>query len=156
MNANNALLKTRFEILAAEKLPTVFDLTQDIHILEDEAPVIRRVFIEHKPEVLQRISDLTAFTYQHFHHSDFGLIEPDVKHEGIEALMKAVDGNLDDVVVFGDGMNDVKMFEAFRLSIAMGNAVEPLKQIASEVTERSDNDGIYQACLRHGWIEAIA
>ncbi|MGG3984894.1 Cof-type HAD-IIB family hydrolase [Heyndrickxia faecalis] len=43
---------------------------------------------------------------------------------------------------FGDGLNDVSLFKAVDHSIAMGNAHEYLKKIATELTETNDNLGI--------------
>lgn len=43
---------------------------------------------------------------------------------------------------FGDGLNDLEMFEFVDHPIAMGNASEPLKKIAEYVTDDNDHDGI--------------
>ena len=39
------------------------------------------------------------------------------------------------------------------LGIAMGNACEPCKQVADDVTSAVDQDGIYQACLKYQLFE---
>ena len=44
---------------------------------------------------------------------------------------------MDQVIAFGDSMNDKSMFEAAGLAIAMGNASDELKQYADEVTFES-------------------
>ena len=51
-----------------------------------------------------------------------------------------------------DGINDMDMFKQSPLSIAMGNAVPQLKQIASHVTTNASEDGIKNACLYFQWI----
>ena len=38
------------------------------------------------------------------------------------------------------------------MSIAMGNAVEDLKRIATFVTKPVTQDGIFHACRHFGWI----
>lgn len=48
----------------------------------------------------------------------------------------------DKVVVFGDGLNDVDMFEAADESYAVENAVDELKQIATGVISGNDEDGV--------------
>lgn len=58
----------------------------------------------------------------------------------------------DQIVVFGDGMNDRSMFRPEWMSIAMGNAKPALKERAKYVTARADEDGIWKACRRFGWI----
>ena len=54
------------------------------------------------------------------------------------------------VVFFGDGANDVELIEAADVGVAMGNAVESLKDIADFVTKNIDDDGIYYACEKLG------
>ena len=51
-------------------------------------------------------------------------------------------------IAFGDGANDYEIIQMAGLGIAMGNADETLKQLASYVTADCDDDGIGKA-LRH-------
>ena len=83
---------------------------------------------------------------------EYLMFQGDDKQAGILKMMEILGGNLQDVVVFGDDTNDINMFSGDWHSIAMGNACDELKMIASEVTEKNVEDGIYLACLRHGWI----
>jgi len=53
----------------------------------------------------------------------------------------------DRLVVFGDGVNDKPMFAVADESYAMANAVSELKEIATDVIESNDNDGVAK------WIE---
>ena len=69
------------------------------------------------------------------------------KHIGIQKLNKVL--NLDYHVVFGDGDNDYTMIRDAQYSVAMGNAEEKLKEIASYVTNNVDNDGVYKALIQH-------
>lgn len=48
----------------------------------------------------------------------------------------------DRLVVFGDGKNDIDMFELADESYAVENAVEELKSIATAVIESNNNDGV--------------
>ena len=43
---------------------------------------------------------------------------------------------------FGDGINDVEMLQLVQHGIAMGNAIDELKKVASEITDTVDHDGI--------------
>ncbi|MEK4512045.1 hypothetical protein EJP82_17985 [Paenibacillus anaericanus] len=47
-----------------------------------------------------------------------------------------------DVLCFGDDFNDLGLFQSCGYSIAMGNAIKELKEIASETTETNDKDGV--------------
>jgi len=49
----------------------------------------------------------------------------------------------DEVMVIGDGLNDITMFEEFPVhSAGMGNAVQEIKAIASFVTNDNNNSGV--------------
>lgn len=52
-----------------------------------------------------------------------------------------------DVIAFGDGGNDMPMLKTAGIGVAMGNAVEKVKDIANYVTTTVDNDGIYNALI---------
>lgn len=85
--------------------------------------------------------------------NDLVLIEPVHKEKGIKDLMGILKAPLEDVVVFGDGMNDISMFTEPFFRIAMGNGREELKKIADYVTDRNDAGGIFRACLKFGWLQ---
>ncbi len=55
-------------------------------------------------------------------------------------------------MAFGDGNNDIEMFQAVGHSVAMGNASADLKAIASEVCGTCAEDGIYHYCAEKGLI----
>lgn len=48
----------------------------------------------------------------------------------------------DTVVVFGDGANDIPMFEIADEGYAMANAIDTLKEIATAVIDSNENDGV--------------
>lgn len=78
--------------------------------------------------------------------------EPTDKSVGIKKLCDLIGAPYSDVVVFGDGYNDLNMFIPEWTSIAMGNGREPLKAKADYVTSRYDEDGILRALEHFGWI----
>ena len=82
----------------------------------------------------------------------FLIIQHDKKKQGIIELMNYMSAPLEDVVVFGDGTNDIDMFDKRWTSIAMANAVDELKALADYVSDSSYNDGVYNACKHYGWI----
>lgn len=79
-------------------------------------------------------------------------VEPCDKSVGIRKMLEILGGKIEDVVVFGDQLNDLTMFCKDWTSIAMGNAVDELKERADYVTSDVDKDGIYNACKHFGWI----
>jgi len=46
------------------------------------------------------------------------------------------------MVVFGDNLNDLSMFQVADERYAVANAVQELKEIATGVIESNDNDGV--------------
>ena len=64
------------------------------------------------------------------------------KGNAIKALCKKENINLEEVVVFGDSLNDQSMFDVAGYSVAMGNASEELKESADVVTLDNNSEGI--------------
>lgn len=114
-------------------------------------PEIHRILIALKPGEETMIRDYHSLVPMRYHET-YVVVEPDDKFHGIETMMRHWRGNLQDVVVFGDGLNDVKMFQQAAFSIAMGNAVAELKQEADYVTACAAEDGIREALYHFGWI----
>lgn len=68
------------------------------------------------------------------------------KAVGLELLCRHFDVEIEETVAFGDSMNDYEIVKAAGIGIAMGNAIEPLKQVADYVTADIGDDGIWKAC----------
>lgn len=64
------------------------------------------------------------------------------KASGIKAVVESMGLTMDDVTCFGDDHNDIEMFKSCGTSVAMGNAVNELKEIATYITDTNDNEGI--------------
>lgn len=54
----------------------------------------------------------------------------------------------EEIIAFGDEMNDMTMLQYAGHGVAMGNAVKPIKLIAKEVTKSNDEDGIAYSLLK--------
>ena len=67
------------------------------------------------------------------------------KGRALQALLKQMGIAADETMVIGDGENDLEMVKMAGLSVAMGNAYEPLKEAADHVTGTNDEDGVAQA-----------
>lgn len=100
-----------------------------------------------------------AFPELHFirwHDYSLDVINKGVsKAYGIEQFLTHTDFEAEDVVVFGDGLNDREMLEAFATrgtSVAMGNGVAEAKAAATFVTDHVDNDGLAKAMQKIGLI----
>ena len=71
---------------------------------------------------------------------------------GIEKLIAHVGANFDDVIVFGDGPNDIDMLTHAKIGVAVGNASDDVKACADYVCEDIDDGGILKACKHLGLI----
>jgi HAD-superfamily hydrolase, subfamily IIB len=74
------------------------------------------------------------------------------KAGGIRAFLEYAGIDKSDTIGFGDGYNDIAMMEAVGFGVAMGNAVEKVKQMANYVTGAVFEDGIYHALEHLGLI----
>ena len=126
----------------------ILDENFDYHQAKD----IYKIFITIKEDEEQKLSKLKTLGYMRY-FEDGIIIEPDDKYQGIVEMVKLIEGDLKDIVVFGDGHNDYTMFKQAPISIAMGNAIEELKEIAAFVTKDNQHDGITYACRHFGWIK---
>ena len=70
------------------------------------------------------------------------------KPQGIKGILDIYHFNREECMAFGDGGNDLDMLEYAGVGIAMGNAMDHVKQAADYVTDDVDHDGIYTA-LKH-------
>lgn len=69
---------------------------------------------------------------------------------GIDAVIRSVGIDVKDTIAIGDGENDIEMFQAAGIGIAMGNAKQMIKDIADDVTTDIEEDGIYNAFKKYG------
>ena len=58
----------------------------------------------------------------------------------------------EEAIAFGDGTNDVEMFLEVGCGVAMENATDALKSVATEICPHVKEDGIMQYCKKIGLI----
>ena len=64
------------------------------------------------------------------------------KEYAVNVISDKLGISLNSIVVFGDDLNDLGLFKMCGYPVAMGNAVEELKNLAKDITETNDNDGV--------------
>lgn len=74
------------------------------------------------------------------------------KIKGIARVAREFDIEMSEVMAFGDSDNDIEMLSGVGLSVAMGNATEQIKKIASYTTASNNDDGISKALSHFGII----
>lgn len=67
------------------------------------------------------------------------------KKNAVKKVMDTLGINHDEIIVIGDGGNDLPMFEYAKLKIAMENGSDVLKQKADYITDTNNNDGVAKA-----------
>ena len=136
-----------------------YDFTHDVYmdtVVKENVnpldyPEIYKVYIAGYQGVEDELETLNLLPWCRF-HKEYLFVEPGDKSIGIKAMVDHFGGDYKDVVVFGDEKNDLSMFIDEWTSIAMGNAIDELKKKATYVTDDASQDGIYNACVRFGWI----
>lgn len=63
----------------------------------------------------------------------------------LENVIEELGYSKDEVMVLGDGLNDITFFERFKYSFAPGNANETIKAMAYQVVGACEEDGVSQA-----------
>lgn len=64
------------------------------------------------------------------------------KFKALEKLCLDLNIEIDEVIFFGDGANDLTIISKVGLGVAMGNALKEIKKQAKEITLSNDEDGI--------------
>ena len=101
---------------------------------------------EYERDIMQRIPSCTSGRW-HPAFTDITAKGAD-KGEGIKALATHLGLDPQCTMAFGDGGNDSSMIKGAGIGVAMGNAIESLKNEADYTTTSVDDDGVLNA-LRH-------
>lgn len=65
----------------------------------------------------------------------------DTKAEGLYELSKIINVPSDEILVFGDGDNDLEMLSSFENSVCMSNGSAKAKRLARYITMKNNNNG---------------
>lgn len=116
----------------------------------DEDEVMHRVvkmeaWVKDQDELDYAIACYHKFNYElHPDNHSMEIYAKDVsKATGIIDVLNLLHIDVKDSYCFGDGPNDVEMFETVGYSIAMGNAIDVIKEIADEICLSVEDDGVY-------------
>ena len=74
------------------------------------------------------------------------------KGVGVQAVLEHYGLTKDQAMAFGDANNDIEMLRAVGTGVAMGNASQELKAVATCVCRSCSEDGIYWYCKEQGLI----
>ena len=71
------------------------------------------------------------------------------KWDAIQFLMKRLELKTEEIMAIGDNINDKKMIENAAMGIAMEGSTPDIINIANDVTETNDNDGVAKALKKY-------
>lgn len=72
------------------------------------------------------------------------------KHIGMDKILEYYNIPLEESIAFGDGGNDIEMISHANIGVAMGNAMDNVKQAADFITKHVDEDGVAYALDKLG------
>ena len=119
----------------------------------EEKEIYKVSFIEYNKEIFEKIVDYVQKKYSNeeltFQRSLNGYLEithmDAKKSKGIEFISEFEKLAKNEVAAFGDGQNDIPMFESVGYSVVMGNATDDVKKYADYVTKSNSEDGVAYA-----------
>ena len=74
------------------------------------------------------------------------------KARGIQAVLRHLNLDMQNIMAFGDGLNDLEMMHNVGVGVAMGNGHDDLKAVANFVTDHIEEDGIANFLKKAGLI----
>ncbi|MTW84357.1 HAD-IIB family hydrolase [Virgibacillus dakarensis] len=71
------------------------------------------------------------------------------KESGIHEVCQLLEIDMEAVMAIGDSLNDLSLLNASGLGVAMGNAVDIIKEAADVITDTNQNEGVAKAIDRY-------
>lgn len=117
-----------------------------------DADIYKILMVDSRLDVLEdfkkQVQDFVSVTSSHI--SSLDIMDKSVnKGNAINALMQNYKWNQDNLMAFGDSLNDIDMFEHGKYSIAMGNGMDVIKEKAWDITTSNDENGITLAIKKY-------
>lgn len=154
VGSHAAKLSRRTEMISQAIDPIYSDLEVDPDFYQKEDIYQMWTFEDQGDDL--RLPDALASTLRmvrwHEHSSDVVPISGS-KAAGVAKVVDQLGLKPENVMVFGDGLNDLELFDYAGISIAMGNSHEKIKEKADYITKTLEEDGIFDALERFGMVE---
>lgn len=98
-------------------------------------------FIQFLKEESKKLSEELYITSAHPNYLE--ILNKDVnKYTAVTKVLEMLNLEEDEVIVFGDSHNDLEMITNLPYSVAMGNASDEIKNVATFITKSNNSDGI--------------
>lgn len=154
VGSHEAALSTRTDLISEAIDPIYPDLpiNPDFHEKQD---IYQMWTFEEQGDSLQLpegLSEQLRLVRWHPHSSDVVPVNGS-KATGVEKVMEHLGLKPENVLVFGDELNDLELFDYAGISIAMGVSHEQVKEKADYITKTVEEDGIFHALEGLGMVE---
>lgn len=139
------LLQTAIQIMDQEQRPEHDPVYKIVFLAESNAQL---------QQVVRRLSAAATIVYSSSLFPGIPSFTGEISGMGInkgDALARVceyLNAGLKDCIAFGDSMNDAEILQAAGIGIAMGNADASVKEIADQVCESCEEDGVAKALAR--------
>ena len=154
VGSHTAKLSTRTELISEAIDPIYPDLDVDPDFYEKEDIYQMWTFEDRGDDLIlpDTLSSTLRMVRWHEHSSDVVPISGS-KAAGVAKVVEHLGLKPENVMVFGDGLNDLELFDYAGISIAMEISHEKIKEKADYITKTLEEDGIFDALERFGMVE---
>ena len=154
VGSHEAALSTRTDLISEAIDPIYPDLpiNPDFHEKQD---IYQMWTFEEQGDSLQLpegLSKQLRLVRWHPHSSDVVPVNGS-KATGVKKVVEHLGLKPENVLVFGDELNDLELFDYAGISIAMGVSHEQVKEKADYITKTVEEDGIFHALEGLGMVE---
>ena len=154
VGSHAAKLSRRTEMISQAIDPIYPDLEVDPDFYQKEDIYQMWTFEDQGDDL--RLPDALASTLRmvrwHEHSSDVVPISGS-KAAGVAKVVDQLGLKPENVMVFGDGLNDLELFDYAGISVAMGVSHDKIKEKADYITKTLEEDGIFDALEGFGMVE---
>ncbi len=98
-----------------------------------------------QPDLAKKLCDrFSELDSQHFSDGDWYKFTKSgiTKEKAILAVCEACHADVSEIVAFGDDYADIGMLKMCGIGVAMGNAVQEVKDVADDITLSNEEDGV--------------
>lgn len=151
-------------IAVSEEIPLV---SEALSVILPNHPVDANYFMKHEvyqmlafygaeqDGLVEQVAAEYGFKTIRWHKQSVDMLNAEgSKARGITLAIARLGIAMEDVMAFGDGLNDIEMIETVGFGVAMGNAVPELKAVADYVCPSVEEDGVLAGLQSLGVITA--
>ena len=154
VGSHTAKLSTRTELISEAIDPIYPDLDVDPDFYEKEDIYQMWTFEDQGDDLTlpESLASTLRMVRWHEHSSDVVPISGS-KAAGVAKVVEHLGLKPENVMVFGDGLNDLELFDYAGISVAMGVSHDKIKEKADYITKTLEEDGIFDALEGFGMVE---